>query len=77
MTVVLEEATSAISEKLLDRLLGDDDWTRVKLPTALRRLGLASTETLMKIVFALTEKKTVPQTERTEADLRCRIWRKR
>ena len=31
----LEEKTKGIFEKLLERALDDDDWTRMKLPTSL------------------------------------------
>ena len=43
---------------------------------ALGGLGRRSAETLKDIAFAVTEKKTEPQTERTEAKLTCKRWRK-
>ena len=50
--------------------MGDDDWT------ALCGLGLRSAEALKDIAFAVTEKKAELQTERIEATVTCRIWKK-
>ena len=51
----------------------DEDWTRAKLPTGLDGVGPRLAETFKGIVLAVAEKKTEPQTERTEANLTCRI----
>ena len=36
----LETKTRCICEKLLERALDDDDWTRMKLPTSLGGMGV-------------------------------------
>ena len=55
----LEAKTKCICEKLLERPLDEDDWTRMKLPTS---QGTSQLETS----FEITAKKTRAQADRIE-----------
>ena len=62
----LEATTKCICEKLLERALDDDDWTRIKLPTSLGGLGIRAATSQLETSFEITVKKTRTQADRTE-----------
>ena len=65
----LEAKTKCICEKLLERSLDDDDWTRMKLPTSLGGMGIRAVTSQLETSFDITVKKTRKQAERIEKSL--------
>ena len=65
----LEAKTKCICEKLLERALDDDDWTRVKLPTSLGGMGIRAVTSQLETSFEITVKKTRAQADRIEKSL--------
>ena len=62
----LEIKTKCICEKLLERSLDDDDWTRMKLPTSLGEMGTRAVTSQLETSFEITIKKTRTQADRIE-----------
>ena len=58
-----EVKSKRICEKLLERSLDDDDWTKMKLPTSLGGMGIRAVTSQLETSFEITVKKT-----RTQAD---------
>ena len=62
----LEAKTKCICEKLLERALDDDDWTRMKLPTSLGGMGIRAVTSQLETSFEITVTKTRAQADRIE-----------
>ena len=62
----LEANTKCICQKLLERALDDDDWTRMKLPTSLGGMGIRAVTSHLETSFEITVKKTRAQADRIE-----------
>ena len=60
----LETKTKCICKKLPERALGDDDWTRMKLPTSLGGMGIRAVTFQLETSFEITVKKTRAQADR-------------
>ena len=65
----LEAKTKGICEKLLERSLDGDDWTRMKLPTTLGGMGIRAVTSQLEASFDITMKKTRKQAKRIEKSL--------
>ena len=52
----LEARTKCICEKLLERALDDDDWTRMKVPTRLGGMGIRAVPSQLETLFEITVK---------------------
>ena len=65
----LEDKTKCICEKLLERALDDDDWTRMKLPTSLGGMGIRAVTSRLETSSEITVKKTRAQAGRIEKSL--------
>ena len=65
----LEAKTKCICEKLLQRSLDDDDWTRMKLPTSLGGMGIRAITSQLETSLEITVKKTSTQADRIEKSL--------
>ena len=66
LTETLEAKTKSICEKMLERVLDDDDWTRMKLPTSLGGMGIRAVTSQLETSFEITVKKTRAQGRLTE-----------
>ena len=64
-----EAKTKGVCEKLLERSLDDDDWTRTKLSTSLGWMGIRAVTSQLEISFDITVKKTETQADRIEKSL--------
>ena len=62
----MEAKTKCICEKLLERALDDDDWTRMKLPTSLGGVGIRAVTSQLETSFGITVTKTRAQADRIE-----------
>ena len=76
----LEAKTKGICEKLLERSLDDEDWTRMKLPTSLGGMGIRAVTSQLETSFDIAMKKTRKQAERIEKSLAgkerdCTSWK--
>ena len=65
----LEAETKCNCEKLLERALDDDDWTRMKLPTSLGGMGIRAVTSQLEASIGITVKKTRTQADRIEESL--------
>ena len=65
----LEAKTKCICEKLLERALDDDDWTRMKLATSLGGMGIRAVTSQLETSLEITVKKTRVQADRIEKSL--------
>ena len=65
----LKAKTRDICEKLFERSLTDDDWTRMKLPTSLGGKRLRAVTSQLEVSFDTTKKKTRDHAERIERNL--------
>ena len=59
----LGEGTKRICERLTERSLDGDTWTRMKLPTSLGGMGIREVTSLLEISFEITRRKTAQLTE--------------
>ena len=65
----MEAKTKCICEKLLERALDDDDWTRMQLPTSLGGTGIRAVTSQLETSFEITVKNTRAQADRIEKSL--------
>ena len=65
----LEAKTRDICEKLTERPLQEDDWTRMKLPTSLGGVGIRAVTSQLDVSCDTTKRKTKNQAERIERNL--------
>ena len=65
----LEAETKCICEKLLEKPLDEDDWTRMKLSTSLGGLSTRAVTSQLATSFEITVKKTRAQADRIEQSL--------
>ena len=69
LTETLEAKTKCLCEKLLERALHNNDWTRMKLPTSLGGMGIRAVTSQLESSFEITVIKTRAQADRTEKSL--------
>ena len=62
----LGDETNKICERLTERALDGDTWTRMKLPTSLGGMGIREVTSQLEISYDVTKRKTAQQSERTK-----------
>ena len=65
----LEAKTRDICKTVTERILLDDDWTRMKLPTSLGGMCTRAATSQLEVSFDTTTKKTRAHAERIERKL--------
>ena len=65
----LGDETKKICERLTERSLDGDTWTRMKLPTSLGGMGIREVTSQLEISYDVTRRKTAQQSERIAESL--------